>query len=53
MLGLRSTKDLLANLDAATAEHALQRLRAILAAHTTDSGVFFDSRAWIITAHRR
>jgi SAM-dependent methyltransferase len=53
VLGLRSTKDLLANLDAATAEHALQRLRAILAAHTTDSGVFFDSRAWIITAHRR
>jgi len=52
VLGLRDTKDLLANLDAATAEHALQRLRATLAVHDTGSGVFFDSRAWIITARR-
>jgi hypothetical protein len=52
VLGLRDTKDLLANLDAAMAEHALQRLRATLAAHDTGGGVFFDSRAWIITARR-
>ncbi len=52
VLGLRDTKDLLANLDAAMAEHALQRLRATLAAHDTGSGVLFDSRAWIITARR-
>lgn len=45
-------KDLLANLDAATAEQARTRLRATLAAHNTDSGVYFDSRAWIITARR-
>jgi hypothetical protein len=45
-------KDLLANLDAATAEQARTRLRATLAAHHTDSGVYFDSRAWIITARR-
>ncbi|MGP3915181.1 class I SAM-dependent methyltransferase [Nonomuraea sp. 10N515B] len=45
-------KDLLANLDAVTAEQACTRLRATLAAHNTDSGVYFDSRAWIITARR-
>jgi SAM-dependent methyltransferase len=45
-------KDLLADLDTATAEQARTRLRATLAAHTTDSGVYFDSRAWIITARR-
>ncbi|WP_344948015.1 class I SAM-dependent methyltransferase [Sphaerisporangium flaviroseum] len=45
-------QDLLADLDAATAEQARTRLRATLAAHTTDSGVYFDSRAWIITARR-
>ena len=52
VLGLRDTKDLLANLDAAMAGRALQRLRATLAAHDTGSGVFFDSRAWIIAARR-
>ena len=45
-------KDVLANLDAATAEQARTRLRATLAAHNTDGGVYFDSRAWIITARR-
>lgn len=52
VLGLRDIKELLANLDAAMAEHALQRLRATLAAHDTGGGVLFDSRAWIITARR-
>ncbi|AWS48586.1 SAM-dependent methyltransferase [Streptosporangium sp. 'caverna'] len=50
---LREYRDLLANLDTATAEQARTRLRATLAAHSTDSGVYFDSRAWIITARRR
>jgi SAM-dependent methyltransferase len=53
VLGLRGTKELLADLDTATTEQALQRLRATLAEHDTGSGVFFDSRAWIITARRR
>ena len=52
VLRLRHASDLLAGLDPATAEHAADRLRAALAAHQTDSGVLFDSRAWIITAHR-
>jgi SAM-dependent methyltransferase len=50
VLGLRDTRELLAGLDAATTEQALRRLRATLAAHDTGGGVFFDSRAWIITA---
>jgi hypothetical protein len=29
------------------------RLRDTLTAHHTDGGVYFDSRAWIITARRR
>ncbi len=52
VLRLREYKDLLANLDTATAEQSRTRLRATLAAHNTDSGVYFDSRAWIITARR-
>ena len=52
VIGLRSTRDLLAGLDAAAAVPALQRLRATIAAHETDSGVFFGARSWIITARR-
>jgi SAM-dependent methyltransferase len=51
VLGLRHARGLLDSLDASTAEHALDRLRAMLAAHATGDGVHFDSRAWIITAH--
>jgi len=50
--GLRSTRDLLAGMDAGQAENALNRLRAALAAHQTSEGVLFDARAWIIAAHR-
>jgi hypothetical protein len=50
VLGLRHARDLLAGLDAPTSEHALDRLRATLIAHDTGSGVYFDSRAWIVTA---
>ncbi len=50
--GLRGTKDLLAGMDAAAAESALDRLRATIAAHQTDAGVLFDARSWIITARR-
>ena len=51
--GLRSTKDLLAGMDAAQAQGALDRLRATLAAHQTGAGVYFGARTWIITARRR
>ena len=52
VLGLRHVRDLLDSLDQAAVEHAADRLRATLVAHHTDSGVLFDSRAWLITAHR-
>ena len=53
VLGFRDTQALLAGLDGAAAERALDRLRATLAEHRTGDGVYFGSRAWIITAHRR
>ncbi|GAB3873500.1 class I SAM-dependent methyltransferase [Kibdelosporangium lantanae] len=31
-------------------EHALDRLRSVMAAHQTADGVWFDSAAWIVTA---
>ena len=52
MLSLQMTKDLLAPLDAARARRALGQLRAALATHQSSGGVFFDSRAWLITARR-
>jgi SAM-dependent methyltransferase len=50
---LQSARALLAGLDAATTERALERLRATLAAHAAGDGVWFDSRAWIVSARRR
>lgn len=51
-VGLRSTRDVLAGLDADATQPALDRLRASLIAHETASGVLFDSRTWIISAVR-
>jgi SAM-dependent methyltransferase len=45
-------QDLLADLDPTQTEQALQRLLDIVAAHHTGDGIWFDSRAWIITAQR-
>lgn len=50
--GLRSTRDLLAGMDAAQADAALGRLHALLVAHQTSAGVLFDSRTWLIAARR-
>jgi ubiquinone/menaquinone biosynthesis C-methylase UbiE len=44
------TNDALAELDPAAKERALERLREALAAHHGPRGVWFDSRAWIVTA---
>lgn len=52
VLQLRMAKELVTDLDAASAEHALDRLRATLDAHHTGDGVWFDSRAWLVTARR-
>jgi SAM-dependent methyltransferase/quercetin dioxygenase-like cupin family protein len=50
--GFSSTKGLLMRLDATAAERALERLREALAAHASERGVWFDSRAWVIEARR-
>ncbi|MFL6073223.1 MAG: class I SAM-dependent methyltransferase [Mycobacteriales bacterium] len=52
VLGLREPTALLAALEPAAAERARDRLRDLLEAHRTADGVFFGSRAWIITATR-
>ena len=38
--------------DAPVEGETAQRLRALLEAHLTDDGVLFDSRAWIVVAHK-
>jgi ubiquinone/menaquinone biosynthesis C-methylase UbiE len=50
--GFASTKELLDRLDPTGRELALERLREMLAAHARESGVWFDSRAWIVKARR-
>lgn len=51
VVGLFLTKDTFARMSAAS-DDALERLRALLKAHLTADGVFFDSRAWIVTARK-
>ena len=50
--GFAFTRDVLSRLDPAAAARALGRLREMLAAHVSDDGVWFGSRAWIVTARR-
>ncbi|GAA4459650.1 class I SAM-dependent methyltransferase [Phytohabitans houttuyneae] len=51
--GFTCTSEALERLDAADAAAAVGRLSAMLAAHLGDDGVWFDSRAWLVTARRR
>jgi hypothetical protein len=44
------TRELLQSLDVVAAEHARDKLRETLAKHHGERGVWFDSRAWIVTA---
>jgi len=53
VLQLRMAKEWVAELDAASAERALDRLCATLDAYGTGDGVWFDSRAWLVSARRR
>ncbi|MEV6062672.1 methyltransferase domain-containing protein [Nocardia asteroides] len=52
LLRLQGFRDLFATLDADTAARTRTRLLETLAEHTTDAGVHFDSRAWIVTARK-
>jgi SAM-dependent methyltransferase len=50
--GFACTSEALNRLDPAAAASALGRLREMLAAHLSGNGIWFDSRAWIVTARR-
>jgi SAM-dependent methyltransferase len=50
--GFTCTSEALKRLDAASAERAIARLSDALATHLGDDGVWFGSRAWIVTARR-
>jgi SAM-dependent methyltransferase len=50
--GFLYTKNCLQHMDPASAQRALNRLRETLAAHASEAGVWFNSRAWIVTAIR-
>jgi ubiquinone/menaquinone biosynthesis C-methylase UbiE len=50
--GFTSTSEVLQRLDPTARTGTVDRLRETLAAHMTDNGVWFDSRAWIVTARR-
>jgi ubiquinone/menaquinone biosynthesis C-methylase UbiE len=50
--GFISMSDGLQRLSPAAATRAVERLRDALAARLTDEGVWFDSRAWIVSANR-
>jgi SAM-dependent methyltransferase len=51
--GFISTRQALEQLDTAEAAGALRRLRAALAEHVADDGVWFNSRAWIVRGSPR
>jgi SAM-dependent methyltransferase len=48
--GFTCTSEVLNRLDPAAATRAVERLREALATHMSDDGVWFNSRAWIVTA---
>ena len=50
--GFTCTSRALEQLEPADAERALGRLRKALAAYLCDDGVWFNSRAWLVTARR-
>jgi len=50
--GFACTREILQRLEPAAATRAEERLRRSLAEHLRDVGVWFDSRAWVVTARR-
>jgi SAM-dependent methyltransferase len=51
--GFTWTDETLARLGPAAAARAIRRLRDTLSAHLTGDGVWFDSRAWLVTGSTR
>ena len=50
--GFTSVSEALTRFDSAASEDARGRLREMLASHLSENGVWFNSRAWIVTAER-
>ncbi|MGW8777905.1 hypothetical protein ACWGNM_07500 [Streptomyces sp. NPDC055796] len=50
--GFTCTGEALKRLDPPAATRVVENLRTALAAHLSDDGVWFDSRAWVVAAHR-
>ncbi|GAA3343070.1 hypothetical protein GCM10020358_40390 [Amorphoplanes nipponensis] len=50
--GFTCTSEVLRRLEPAAAAQTVERLRRALAEHRRDDGVWFDARAWIVTARR-
>jgi SAM-dependent methyltransferase len=50
--GLSTPRAVLSGLDVGERSRREQRLRDLVAAHLTPTGVRFDSRAWVVTARR-
>jgi SAM-dependent methyltransferase len=50
--GFSCVGDVLQGRDSVSTERAVEQLRETLAAHASSDGVWFDSRAWIVTARR-
>ncbi|WP_020502015.1 class I SAM-dependent methyltransferase [Sciscionella marina] len=50
--GFTCTSSALRRMDSVAAEHTIDRLRAMLAAHTSAEGVWFDSSTWLVSARR-
>jgi len=51
--GFSSTKEALRQMAPVARERSLAALRETLVAHDTGRGIWFDSRAWIVSARRR
>lgn len=50
--GFSSVDDVLRHLDPSSTASVRERLTRTLAAHTREDGVWFDARAWIVSARR-
>jgi SAM-dependent methyltransferase len=48
--GFRFVRDILQRLDAAASKRVLENLRETLAKHSSEKGIWFDAREWIVTA---
>jgi SAM-dependent methyltransferase len=50
--GFACTNEVMRSLDPFSAEDALERLRDTLGAHARSDGIWFDARAWMVSARR-